>query len=825
MEQLISDLRFGIRQLVKHPFFTLISVVALGLGIGSVTTQFSVVNGLFLKGLPFDEPSNIVHLERINVEQENFNAEVPILEFIEWTKQQEVFEGIAGYYIGTANFTLGKKVERYNGAFLSANSFDILRVRAALGRGLQPSDDLPDSPDIVVLSNKVWSRDFGGDPDIVGKTAVLNGRSVTIVGVMQDDFAFPVTEDLWVPLLQQQDVSTMSWNEPAMSLEVFGRLKDGVSMEQARSSMAVMAGNIEKAYPDTNEGFRDIDVKPFLDEFMDQQAKTMTAVMLLITGLILLIACANVANLLLARSMRRQKEIAIRSALGASRQRIMAQFLTESILIAILGAGLALVLTSLDIKRIKGIMVEMNSPFWMDFSLDWTVLLVVSIVTIATGIFSGIVPAYRASRLNESEILKDDNRTSSSLHMGLFSKVLVVVQISVAAVILTLVILFVKSVNNAIAIDYTYDMDGVITTRIGLFEEAYPDEQARANFVTTLLRGLRDRPEVASATTSHRYQFLQAPGIRYEIPGRTYAEERDREFARFQNVSETFFETMDMPIIQGRDFYPEDYKAELPRYAIVNKAFAEREWPNQSAIGQLIQPDLMIEGVELDELPMVEVVGVVPEMQEYGIFDDPENDGAAFFLPQTEVNMPRFITIILRGQGDPKDLIPVLREEVAALDKNLPIYAVGTPRELNEQATIQFRFFASIFRTFGFLAAFLSAVGIYGVISFSVNQRIMEFGIRQALGATRSAIFKLVFGHAFRQLGLGFLIALILLSPIILSSGVKDSMALFFYEIDHDSVLPYLFSFGFVTLIAVLAAAPPASRAARIHPAQALRYE
>ena len=274
-----------------------------------------------------------------------------------------------------------------------------------------------------------------------------------------------------------------------------------------------------------------------------------------------------------------------------------------------------------------------------------------------------------------------------------------------------------------------------------------------------------------------------------------------------------------------RDFYPEDYKVEYPRFAIVNTAFAEREWPNESPIGKRIQPDLMIDGIEEGEYPVIEVVGVVPEMQEYGVFQDPDDDGAALFLPQTEVTIPRFITLILRGRGDPKELIPVIRKEVAGLDKNLPIYAVGTPRELNEEATIQFRFFSSIFRSFGILAAFLSAVGIYGVISFSVNQRIMEFGIRQALGATRAAIFKLVFGHAFKQLGMGFLLALILLSPVILSPGVKESMALFFYEIDHDSLFPYLLSFGFVTLIAIMAAAPPASRAARIHPAQALRYE
>ena len=824
MQNFIGDIRFGIRQLVKSPFFTLIAVLALALGIGSVTTQLSVANGLFFKGLPFPESHRIAHLERINLERENYSSEVPMLEFIEWRKQQQAFEGLAGYYSGTANLTIGDRVERYNGAFLSANSFEILKIKAALGRTLQPEDDLPGSPDVIVLSNKIWQRDFGSDPDIVGKKAILNARSVTVVGVMPDGFAFPVFEDLWVPLFKQQDVGSMTWGDSAMSLEVFGRLKDGVNFDQAQSSMAVVAMNLEEAYPDTQEGFRDIDVKPFIDEFLGQQTNTMTSIMLLITFLILIIACANVANLLLARSMRRQKEVAIRSALGASRQRIISQFLTESILLATMGATFGVVLTNFHIKAIKDAMTEMNSPFWMDFSMDWKILVGVTIVTIVTGILSGIVPALKASRLNESEILKDDSRTSTSLHMGIFSKSLVIVQISMTAVILTLVILFVKSVDNAVSLEYEYDPDQVITARIGLFEEAYPDEQVRANFVTTLLQRLRDRPEVEFASTTHRYKFLQAPGISYEIPGRVYQTRRDREFARFQNVSGEFFDAVQLSV-EGRDFREEDFTSEYPRYAIVNKAFAEREWPNENPMGKLLQPNLGAPGVDEENLPVVEVVGLVAGMQESGVFHNQDDDGAAFFIPQTASTMPRFITILLKGRGDPKDLLPILRKEIAGLDSNLPLYAIGTPRELNEEETVQFRFFASIFRIFGILAAFLSAVGIYGIISFSVNQRIMEFGIRQALGATGGTIYKLVYGHALKQLVTGFIIALAMLSPVILSPGLQDSMAIFFYEIDHNSIVPYLFSFGFVTLISALAATPPARRAARIQPAQALRYE
>ncbi len=825
MDLFIRDLKYGMRQLLKHPVLTLVSIVALGLGISGVTTQISVTNGMFFKGLPFPDSHRIAHLERINVERDNFGSEIPVLELVEWQKQQEAFEGLSGFYIGTANLTIGNTVQRYDGCFISANGFEQLRVKAALGRGLIATDDLPESPDVIVISHKVWVNDLGRDPDIVGKSATLNGRSVTIVGVMPEEFAFPVREEVWIPLFKQQDLASLSWGEPMMTLEVFGRLKDGISMEAARSSMATLAKNLEKAYPDTNKGYRDVLVQPFIKEFLGAETSSLIYTMLLITVLILIIACANVANLLLARSMRRQKEFAIRSSLGASRQNIIRQFLTESILLSAFGTVLALVLTFFELRNIKVLLVEMNAPFWMDFSFDWKVMVMIIIVTVMAGILSGMMPALRASRMNVNDILKDDARTGSSLRIGLFSKSLVVIQISVAAVILTLVVLFVKSINNAISIEYAYDPDSVMTTRIGMFEEIYPDEESRANLVTTLLERLQARPEIEMATTSSRYMFLQSSGAPYEMPDEVYPTPSDREFARYQQVSPGFFKTMELPILQGRDFMPEDYNVVYPRYAIVNKVMAEREWPGQNPLGKLFKPEMGIGETAREELPMLEVIGVTESMQESGVFEDLSEDGAAFFIPQIRDAMPRFITIIAKGPSDPASLIPVLREEIATLDRNLPLYAIGTPRQLNDQGMVQFSYFSSVFTQFGILATFLAAVGIYGVITFSVNQRITEFGIRQALGATRAAVFKLVYTHAMKQLGLGFLIAIAVLSPLTFSTGLRETLAIFFYEIDQDSLSPYFLSFGFVTLIAVLAAAPPAFKAAKIQPSQALRYE
>lgn len=826
MEGLIRDIKFGFRKLWRSPGFTLVAAIALGLGIASVTTQLSVSNAILLKGLPFPDSDKIAHVERVNVERESYSPEPPILEFIEWSENQTAFEGLAGFYLGTANLTIGDHVERYEGAFISANAFELLRTRAFMGRTLTAADGLPDSPHVIVLSYRLWKFDLGEDPDIIGKAAVLNGKTTTVVGVMPEGFGFPLNEEIWVPLFKQQDPSSLSWADrpPWVTLEVFGRLLPGVSFDQASAAMTVLARQLEEQHPERNDGFRAMEIKPFIDEFMGDQALTMTSVMLLITFLILLIACANVANLLLAKSMRRQREIAIRSALGASRKRIISQFLTESILLAVLGAAIGIVYSLWNLSQIRAAGAELDTPSWLIFSLDIKVFFAAVFVTIVTGILAGIVPALRASGINENEVLKDGMRSGTSVIMGKFSRALVVLQISVAAIILTLVVLFVQSMNNAFTIDYEYKADEVLSARIGLFDEQYPEDIDRDNFLQSLLNNLRDHPEIDHAALSNRYQFLQSSMVEYNL-GTGDEDSRDRKAARLQRVSLDFHECVQLPITSGRSFLPEDFTAATPRHAIVNSAFAERAWGTTSAIGKRFRAEIFTLQNEAETNGIwLEVVGVTKSMQESGLFNEDE-DGAAFFVPMTRRSVPNFVTILVRGAGHPHKLAPILRQEVAALDNNLPLYEVGTPREVNDRSTAQFKFFAEIFTGFGILATLLAGVGIYGVISFSVNRRVMEYGIRQALGATRTTVFKLVYTHAFRQLLFGFFIAIVILSPIILSPGIKESMAFFFYEIDPDSIMPYALSFGFVTLVTILSAAPPALRAARIEPAQALRHE
>jgi putative ABC transport system permease protein len=824
MEHLWQDLKYGLRQLAKSPGFALVAIVAMGLGISSVATQISVVNALFYKGLPFPHSEDILHLERINNNQDDYNAEVPLLEFLEWEKEQEVFSDLCGYYQGTANLTLKGRVERYNGLYVSPNLFRLLGVEAHIGRTLLPEDAESGSSPVAVISHKVWSRDFEGDPEIVGTGAILNGRPVTIVGVMPESFDFPYFEEIWAPLLQQQKIENMLWGDPGIiTLEVIGRINKSVSREEATAAMSRIAATLAETYPESNGAFTSVRIKPFIEEFFGNATEAMTLVMLAITFIILLIACANVANLLLARAVRRQREVAIRSAVGANRRRIMAQFLVESTLLAIVGSLLGYILAIYNVRGINDAREVMTTPLWIDFSIDLKVFFIVAAITITSGIVSGFLPAWKISRTTDFEILKDDVRTSSSLQVGMLTRILVIVQITVAAVAITFVFLFVRSVDNLRSIDYLYNPDEVLSARIGMFEEVYPTSESRADFVMTLLGNLNARPEVTAAGSSSRYRFLNTGSTYYECEHHAFVSDFDRPLASFQTISDGFMEAMQLPILEGRGFLPGDYTPDSRKVALVSRALAEREWPNKSAVGQRFKPNLT--DLQANGEPVwVEIIGVVEGMNERGLHRSKIHE-AAFYLPHMRSAFPLFMTIALRGPGDPEALSAVLREEIARLDSNLPVYALGTPRDLNEEDTAQYGFFATIFMTFGVLATFLAALGIYGVISFSVNQRIVEFGIRSALGAPGKAIVSLVLSHAIKQLGIGLLIALFLLSPIILIPAVQESMQLFFYEVNPDSLYPYLFSFLFVSLIALFAALPPAFRAGKTDPGKVLRYE
>lgn len=824
MEQILQDIRFGFRQLVQQPVMSLVSILAMGLGIASVTTQFSVINALLWKELPFPESDRLVSIEKDTAVRDTFNPNPSIPEYLQWRRHQEAFEDLGAYYSGTVNLTSGTEARRYGGCFITGSGFPLLRVEAALGRGLEAGDDLPGSPEVIVISHRLWRDRFGADPDILGHPVVVNGRPARIAGVMPAGFAFPMQEDVYVPLFKQQAPSKMTGEDSRVSINVFGRLRDSVTIEQAMTSMNAAPSQAGEPQAPIQPDSRTATVQSLFDNFLGSQTFVLTASMMLITVLILVIACANVANLLMARSVLRRKEVAIRSTLGATRSRILGQFLTESILLAAIASSLGIILALHNTGEINQARMGIDLPAWIDFSLDGRVYAGAVLITLAAGLLSGLIPAFRASRQNENEILKDTDQTSTSLYLGRFSRLVVILQISVAAVVLTLVVLFVKSMSNALTLTYAYNPDEVLSARMGLFDDVYPGETDRARFVDDLLQQLQAHPKISHSAVTTRYQFTGGHGVRYTVPNAREPSPASTSIARFQRVSNGFFDTLQLPLLEGRSFASAEFNREVPREAVVNKAFAEREWGGASPLGRRFRADILPGGSGEETFPPLEVVGVVGDMQETNVFSG-EDDGAAFIIPQTASPFPAFITILVRGPGDPQNLVPIVEKEIARLDRNLPLYDVGTPRSLNRGLTTQFEFFASIFISFGTIATLLAGLGVHGVVAFSVNHRITEFGIRQALGATPRRIFGLVYLHALKQLGTGFFLALLILSPVFFLSQLRNLMAIFFYEMDPHSPLPVFIAFGFVSVVALLSAAPPAFRAARIPPAEALRHE
>ena len=828
MEGLLRDLRYGLRIMLKAPGFTILAVVALALGIGSVTSMFSVINGAVLRGLPFPAPEQLVTVQRLDEERQEWNSEIPYLDFKEIQAEQQSFTALAGYYGGTINVVAEGNPVRYTGSRISANFLDILGVQPILGRGFLPEEDTEGGPMAVILGYSAWQNQFGGDPTIIGQEARVNGSVSTIVGVMGQGFAFPINDDIWVPLGTSQTWSEQgrgSWN-----LSVFGRMKDGVTREGAEAEMAGLINQLADAYPEFNDDFRYARVRPFIERQLGEQTISMLGVMFGMAAFVLIIACANVANLLLARSTVRTKELAIRSSVGASRLRIITQLLTESILLSSLGAVLGVVLAILGNRFLLLYRAELDMPFWFDFPIDASVVALIVAVTILSGVVSGIIPAIRASRANINHLLKDDTRTGTSLGMKIFARGLVITQVTVSCVALIMTVLMARSVANIGNVEMNFDTEQAMTARMGLFDADYPEAAQRLQFFNSLRRNLENRSEIATATTYRRYRW-ELTGIdwgRWEVEGVAYAEIEDKPLGTAEAVGQNYLATMGIDLLAGRAFDAVDFEEDAAPVVIINRALADVLAPNGNALGLRIRRGPWpgeLERMEdpdtfYDDYPWATVVGVVPDMRAQGVTNTTGAEGRHFFFPMRG-GAATFNTIAVAPAPGVAtgSLIPLIREEVARLDPTIPLYAIGTVGDILREDNVQNRIISNIFKFFGALAAILASIGIYGVMSFAVSQRTQEFGIRAALGAVPSRIRNLVMGSGIWQLVAGLVIGLV--AAFFASQLIEN----FMFGLSADDPLTYGSVALLFSLVALLACAFPAARASRVHPARALRYE
>jgi putative ABC transport system permease protein len=834
-ETFLRDLRIGFRVLVKEKSFCGLAVFVLALGICGVTTMFSVVNGVMLRGFSFpnaDRLASATFLDPSTVSAFGFNGRILGEDFQELLPQQQSFEMLAQYLNGsTVNVTVDGQPRRYQGAYVTENFLRILGVSPVLGRDITAGDNKPGAEKVAIVGYGLWQRDFAGSQDIVGKAVRLNGKPATIVGVMGKGFAFPTNEELWIPLYSEFPVKPR--NEPNQNTgAVLGLLKRGVSSDQANAEFTGLAKRFADAYPDTNKRFNSGQVEPLLNTYTPRPLRGTLWTMLGFCVGVLLIACVNVMNMQFARATLRAKELAIRSSLGATRTRLITQMLTESLLVAGIGAVLGIGLAYLSIDWLSATIRNLDTPppSWIVFDVSGWVLAVTVLSTVGAAIASGLLPAWMSSRANVVEVLRDGGRGNTSSAINIISRGLVVFQIVVTCVLLIGSILQVRSILNQQQIDYGYDTGALMTARMGLMEGDYPTPEAKKIFFDRLVHQLNDSAEFDGAALTNRFRMAFNGNGPIEIEGKQYKSDRDRPLASFEQVTPTYFGVMGQKLVEGRGFADDDLDSKQP-IAIVNAAFARKLFGTDTPVGRRFRssdPNGQHAG------SWRTIVGVVTTIRMLGPFNNPGLDDSGYYVPfyATPVgpaaatpNASQFATVVVKPRGGQRaeSIINTLRHNVASADPNLPLYFIGTPKVNVDAFIAANRIIATMFSIFGGIAILLASVGIYGVMSFAVNQRTQEFGVRMALGADTPRILRMVLKQGSVQIGLGLFVGVGLSLGIAILAGSGIQTVLF--GVTARDPLTYSVVVGLVAVVSLVATLVPARRATRVDPMIALRAE
>lgn len=834
-EDTLRDLRIGLRVLVKEKSFCALAVFVLALGISAVATQFSLVNGLMLRGFSFP---NATRLANVSFEDPasrtvfGTNRQMSAMDFEECLPAQKSFELMTAYIGGsTVNMTVDGQPRRYTGAYTTERFLRVLGVSPALGRDFTEADNKPGAEKVAIIGHGTWQRDFGGTREILGKSVRLNGQPATVIGVMPPGFAFPANDEIWIPLYAEYPVRPR--NDPqSNSPGVIGLLRRGVSFEQAQTEFTGFAKRFASAYPETNKAYNQGLVEPLLNQFTGAQLRGLMWTMLAFCVGVLLIACVNVMNMQFARATLRAKELAVRSSLGATRSRLIRQMLTESVLLAGVGAVIGIGLAYLSVDWLAATLRNMDNPppSWMVIELDRPVLLFAVAAAVAAAVFSGLLPAWMASRAKVVEVLREGGRGNTSRAINLVSRGLVVSQIVVTCVLLIGSLLQLRSILLQQRIDYGYDTSGLMSARMGLMEGDYPTQESRKIFYDRLVRELQNSGQFEAVALTSRFRMVFAGNGPIELEGKTYKTRRDRPNTNFEQVSASFFGVTGQRVLEGRAFSDDDLDTKLP-VATVNAAFAKKHFGNGSAVGRRFRTG---DGESSPYGPWRTIVGVVSTVRMMGPFNNPNVDESGFYVPfyatpfgpaPPELVAAKFATVVVKPHAgqQAESLLKTLRREVNKVDPNLPLYYSGTPKQNLGGFVAANRIIAAMFTLFGAVAVILAAVGIYGVMSFSVNQRRQEFGVRMALGADNGRIVKMVLGQGSRQVvtGMAVGVGLALAIAVVGRRGI-DSILFGVSALDPVTYAAVITLVASVSLVAVLV---PARKATRVDPMLALRAE
>ena len=812
MGTLWQDVRFGVRMLLKKPVFTAVAVLALALGAGANTAIFSVVNGVLLRPLPYKDPEKLVRLGEWSKQVPGMSISYP--NFKDWRERNRVFDGLAATRFDSYNLTGGDEPERLQGRNVSYNFFDVLGIVPAVGRGFRADEDRAGAPRVCMMSYGLWQRRFGGDSKIVGKPLALNGESYTVVGVLPQDYRFGSPTDVFVPIGLEEDGENLRPRDNHPGIYAYARLKDGVSFEQAETEMKAIAARLAEEYPETNTG-NGVTLTP-LNEFFVAGLRTSLLVLLAAVGCVLLIACANVANLLLARAATRSREMAVRKAMGATRWRIVRQLLTESLMLALAGgvAGLLLAMWGVDVLRRAS---SDLLPTTADVSLDRNVLFFTFGISLLTGVLFGLAPALQASKSDLSESLKEGGRSGADgAARNRVRSLLVVAEVALSLVLLVGSGLLVRSFLLLRETDTGFQQDNLLTLQLS-YRVGKDEGQKAINFFRAVEEKVRALPGVRSVAVSNGVPLLGASESGFKIKGRPPAEPGKMPLAVSFWTTPGHLDALGIRLLRGRFIDEHDTEGAQP-VVVIDEEFERLYFNGEDPVGQ------HFEGDPKNGMPDYLIVGVVGHVKNYGL-DSPGPVQAEMYRSRAQVPV-KFqpllaggVTLLVRTFQEPESLTASVRRAVQEVDPNQPVYNVQTMEKVVSDSIATQKLSMMLFIIFAVVAVVLAAVGIYGVMSYAVAQRTHEIGVRMALGAQGGDVLRMVVRQGMvlvlSGVGVGLLGA----------AALTRLMSSLLYGVSATDPLTFAGVPVLLFAIALLACLVPARRATKVDPMEALRYE
>ena len=811
LQTTIQDLRYAVRMLMKKPGFTAVAVMTLALGIGANVAIFSVVNVVLLKPFSFTEPERLVVVWERCLNQGLPRMVVSPPNFADWRTQNQVFEDMAAYRQQDFTLVSTAEPEQVRGLRVSANMFSMLGVRPLRGRDFQKDEDQPNQPNTVILSYPYWQRAFGGRAEVIGQNITLGSEPATIIGVMPPNFDFPppitfrgearpMRVELWTQLRYASELDQRG----AHNLFVLARLKDGVSVENAEAQLQTVTNRLAKDFPETNNGW-----DAFLVPLHRQVVGDVTTALLLLPAavlLVLLIACANVANLLLVRATDRYREFAIRASLGAGRMRLIVQMLIESALLSLLGGALGLALAAESLKLLA-VLAPQNIYRLQDVSLNAGAVVVTLVTSLLTALLFGLFPAWQVSRLSLVTMLKEGTAGAISTRSKLRS-VLVVAELSLALLLLTGAGLLIRSFIRLQGVPTGFEPENLTAMTINLRSSGYPDQKSRTSFTEKLMTQLAALPAIRSVGFSTNLPLdVGLQGTEFKIEGQTESP-GVTPHTHVSIVSPGYFHTMGTPLLQGREFNTGDY-ADAPGVVIINSYLAQHYFPGQNALGKRLEM-----GFRSGRL--LQIIGVAADVRHDSLQSELH---PGMYLPYAQAPQGLPLIVLVRGTSDSAAVVAGVREQLRQIDPRLPLYDVKTMNQVVHTAMARPRFITFLLGGFAAVALLLAAVGIYGVIAYTVGQSTREIGIRMALGARPAHVWRLVIGQGLMLTILG--VGIGLTGAFALTRLISTLL----FGVTPTDPLTFLGGAALLVLVALLACYVPAKRAMRVDPLVALRYE